>query len=121
MVTYRTQRPVGPEKMVLPLQQKYAMMRDVKKTLLASLEKVAADMEDDLRLRVELQERELIDPDGRKVLRPWPKETRSYRKCETPRERRRTPQLMARPAKTTSLKAWSTSTLELFGALLTTG
>ena len=64
---YRTQRPVGPEKMVLPLQQKYAMKRDVKKTSLASLEQVAADKEDDLRLRVELQERELIDPDGRKV------------------------------------------------------
>ena len=32
LVTYRRRRPVGPEKMSLPLQQMYAMTRDVKKT-----------------------------------------------------------------------------------------
>ena len=48
LVTYRRRRPVGPEKMSLPLQQMYAMTRDVKKTWPASLEEVAADLEDDL-------------------------------------------------------------------------
>ena len=32
LVTYRRRRPAGPEKMSLPLQQMYAMTRDVKKT-----------------------------------------------------------------------------------------
>ena len=73
LVTQRRRRPVGPDKMPLPLQQVYAMTRDVKKMWPASLEKVAVDLEDDLRRRGDQQERELIEPGLRKGWSPWPK------------------------------------------------
>ena len=87
----------------------------------ASLDKVAAELEDDLRRRGDRQEREPIEPGLRQGWRPWPKKTKRYQKHRTPRERRETPQLMARPEKKTLLTAWSTNTLEVFGPLSRTG
>ena len=76
LVNLRCRRPVGPSKMPLPLQQVDATTLDVKKKLLASLDKVAAGLEDGLRRRRDRKEREPIGLELRQVWRPLLRKTK---------------------------------------------
>ena len=95
-----------------------AMTLNVKKTLRASLDKVAVRVMDGLRRREDRVEWEPDGPEPRQVLRPSLKKKKNRRQAPHLRKQRRPPQLRARQDPKTLSKIWWKGTLGVFGALL---